>query len=180
MSSSRSVPGTSGSVTFSTLSQSNSRARTRKSTATNRPRTARPRTAATTITSQRIICAVSESRGISPTVGLAFLNLDTCEAVLCQICDTQSYVRTLHKLNVFLPSEILIVSTASDPPTKLFSIIDDELAELGSCITLLDRKYYAEDKGWNYIETLAFVEDVEAMKVALSGHFYAVCSLAAV
>jgi len=72
------------------------------------------------------------------------------------------------------------VSTASDPPTKLFSIIDDELAELGSCITLLDRKYYSEDKGWNYIETLAFVEDVEAMKVALSGNFFAICSLAAV
>jgi len=132
------------------------------------------------LTSQQIICAVSESRGISPIVGLAFVNLDTCEVVLCQISDTQSYVRTLNKLNDFLPSEILIVSTAAEPPSKLFSIIQDSLEDLQSAITLLDRRYYAEAKGWDYIRDLAFTEDVEAMKVALSGNFYAVCSLAAV
>jgi DNA mismatch repair protein MSH4 len=123
---------------------------------------------------------VSESRGLSPSVGLAFVNLDTCEVVLCQINDTQSYVNTIHKLNVFLPSEILIVSTAIDPPSKMYSIILDAVDELGSSMVALDRKYYAEDKGWNFIRDLAFQEDVEAMKVALSGNFYAVCCLAAV
>lgn len=68
---------------------------------TGRPGTARPRTGISTIMgveNQEIICAVSESRGVSPSVGLAFLNLDTGEAVLSQFSDSQTYVRTIHKV----------------------------------------------------------------------------------
>jgi hypothetical protein len=59
-----------------------------KRTPTNsRPFTgrSRPRTAAITIGvgENEIICAISESRGISPTIGLSFVNVSTSEAVLC-------------------------------------------------------------------------------------------------
>lgn len=69
---------------------------------TGRPGTARPRTGMSTlgIENQEIICAVSESRGVSPSVGMAFLNLDTGEAVLSQFSDSQTYVRTVHKVSV--------------------------------------------------------------------------------
>src|SRR5689334_14924989 len=93
-----------------------SRTATRRNT--DRPSTARPRTSASTIArveNQYVVCAIAESRGISPTVGLAFVNLDTAEAVLCQICDSQTFVRTVHKLKVYGPSEILVVSTATSP-----------------------------------------------------------------
>ncbi len=65
-----------------------------------RPSTARPRTGVSTpgVENQEIICAVSESRGISPTVGLAFVNLDTAEAVLSQICDSQTFVNIFESL----------------------------------------------------------------------------------
>ncbi len=132
------------------------------------------------IENQEIICAVSESRGISPTVGLAFVNLDTAEAVLSQICDSQTYVRTIHKLTVFNPTNILIVATASQPKSKLFSIIEDSLDDIGSNMTLLDRRYWAETTGIEYIQQLAFTEDVESIKTAVSGNYYAVCCFAAV
>ncbi|KAJ4370694.1 MutS protein msh4 [Neocucurbitaria cava] len=143
---------------------------------TGRVSTARPRTGASTIArveAQRIICAVAESRGISPTVGLAFVNLDTGEATLCQICDSQTYVRTVHKLKVYGPSEILIVSTAASPKSKLFSIIEENLEDIGSKLTLLDRRYWAEATGYEYIQSLAFKEDVEAIKVSVTGNYYA-------
>lgn len=147
-----------------------------------RPGTARPRTAVSTlgIESQQIICSVSESRGISPTVGLAFVNLDTGEAVLCQICDSQTYVRTIHKLMVFNPSVILIVNTAANPRSKLFSIIEENLEDLNSNIILLDRRYWAETTGLEYIQQLAFAEDVETIKISINGNFFAVCCFAAV
>lgn len=148
-----------------------------------RPGTARPRTSASTIArveAQQVICAVSESRGISPTVGLAFVNLDTGEAVLCQICDSQTYVRTIHKLRVYGPSEILIVATATNPKSKLFAIIEENLEDLGSKITLLDRRYWAETTGLDYIQQLAFAEDVEAIKISIGGNYFAVCCIAAV
>ena len=147
-----------------------------------RPSTARPRTGVSTLgfENQEIICAVSESRGISPIVGIAFVNLETGEAVLSQISDSQTYVKTLHKLLVFNPTTILVVSTAANPKSKLFSILEDSLDDLQSNITLLDRRYWAETTGVEYIQQLAFADDVETIKTAVSGNFYAVCSFAAV
>ncbi|XP_014552268.1 hypothetical protein COCVIDRAFT_41517 [Bipolaris victoriae FI3] len=183
----RSKPQTSQSTSASTSygyagydTTTASRPGTRRNT--GRPSTARPRTGASTIArveNQHVVCAVAESRGISPTVGLAFVNLDTAEAVLCQICDSQTFVRTVHKLRVYGPSEILIVSTAASPKSKLFSIIEENLEDIGSKLTLLDRRYWAESTGYEYIQTLAFKEDVEAIQISVAGNYYAVCCIAA-
>lgn len=168
-------------TTANDYGNTNSRPRTGRRS-TGRPSTARPRTGVSTLgaENQEIICAISESRGISPTVGLAFVNLDTGEAVLSQISDSQTYVRTVHKLMVFNPSTILIVSSAANPRSKLFSIIEDSLDELESSITLLDRRYWAETTGLEYIQQLAFAEDVASLKTAVGGNYYAVCCFAAV
>lgn len=127
-----------------------------------------------------IICAVSEARGVAPSVGLAFINVSTGEAVLSQICDNQSFVKTTHKLTVFEPSRILIVSTACPPNQKssLYATIEEELP--GVPIVALDRRYWSETAGLEFIQALAFKEDVEAIKVAIEGNFYATCSFSAV
>ncbi|MCJ1309975.1 MutS protein msh4 [Agyrium rufum] len=138
----------------------------------------RPKSSASTSHGQQIVCAITESRGISPTVGLAFINLTTAEIVICQIIDNPTYVKTLHKLSVFEPSEILIANTALHPSkSKLYSIIESDLPEL--CILSIDRKYWAEATGIDYIHQLAFKEDIEAIKVAIGGNYYATCCLAA-
>ncbi|KAI5358489.1 Putative DNA mismatch repair protein MutS, core [Septoria linicola] len=150
-------------------------------TEASRPNTARPRTGVSTlgIENQEIICAISEARGFAPTVGLAFINLDTGEAVLSQFSDSQTYVKTVHKLMVFNPSNICIVSTSSHPKSKLFSIIEERLDEIGCNLTLLDRKYWAETVGFEYIQQLGFPEDIESIKTAVTGNWYAVCCFAA-
>ena len=127
-----------------------------------------------------IVCAVSEARGVSPTVGLAFINLTTSEAVLSQICDTQFYVKTIHKIQMYEPSAILMVNTAfpPNPKSNLLAIIEEELP--GSTIESVDRKYWSEHAGLECIQTLAFKEDIEAIHVAIQGNFYATCSFAAV
>nr|POF02998.1 muts protein like 4 [Quercus suber] len=151
------------------------------STTTGRPGTARLRTGLSTlgVENQEIICAVNESRGISPTVGLAFVNLDTNEAVLSQINDSQTYVRTIHKLMVYNPTMILFVSMPANTKSKLYSIIKESLDELESSMTLLDRRYWAENTGLDYVKQLAFTEDVDAIMTAVEGNYYAVCCLAA-
>lgn len=147
-----------------------------------RPSTARPRTGASTIglQSQELVCAVTESRGISPTVGLCFINLDTGEAALSQINDSQTYVRTINKLRVYAPSRILMPSTTADPPSKLFSIIEEDLETINANLIPVDRRYYAETTGLEFIRQLAFAEDVEAIKIAIGGNYFAVCCFAAV
>ncbi|KAL3476769.1 muts domain V-domain-containing protein [Aspergillus californicus] len=138
-------------------------------------RTGRPTTTATSIASQDIVCAISESRGISSTVGLAFVNLSTAEAVLCQICDGQTYAKTVTKISVFEPTEILFMSTARD--SKLLYIIKENIAD--TTINFLDRKYWAEKAGHEYVERLGFAEDVDSIKVTLGGNYFAACCFAA-
>ncbi len=157
----------------------------------NRPGTARPGTArpssgrrsraSSTLggESQQIICAVSESRGVSPTVGMSFANITTGEAVLSQICDNQFYARTLNKLQVFEPTVILIITSCGPPnPSKMYLIIEENI--LGAKIVMVDRKYWVESAGLEFIQQLAFTEDVEALKVAVEGNFFATCCFAAV
>lgn len=151
----------------------------RKSNARSRPKTP----ASTTIASRehQFICAISESRGISPIVGLAFIDVTTTEAVLCQISDNQTFVRTIHKLFVYQPTEILFMSTAAQPKSKLYSTIEANLQVLPQTrLVILDRKYWSETAGNEYIEKLALRQDVEAIKVSIGGNFYATCCIAAV
>jgi DNA mismatch repair protein MSH4 len=131
------------------------------------------------VQNQEVICAVSESRGIAPTVGLAFVNLDTGEAVLSQFSDSPTYVKTSHKLAVFNPSKILVVSTSASPKSKLFSVIEEQAEDVEETLGLLDRRYWSESVGLEYITQLAFTEDLESVKTAINGNYYAVCCFAA-
>ncbi|TLD18073.1 hypothetical protein PspLS_10539 [Pyricularia sp. CBS 133598] len=127
---------------------------------------------------RQIICAVSEGRGVPPIVGLAIIDIDIGSAVMSQICDTQCYVHTIHKIRVHEPKEILMVSSSGPPNRKsiLYSVIE-EISDVP--ITTLDRKYWSEITGLAYIESLAFHEDIDALKVSMNGNFYAICALSA-
>jgi DNA mismatch repair protein MSH4 len=104
--------------------------------------------------------------------------MSTGEAVLSQLCDSQTYVRTVHKMSVFDPSQILVMNTALRPKSKLVAITEESLPRAD--LVGLDRKYWAENAGLEYIQQLAFLEDIEAIKVAVGGSYFAICCLAAV
>ncbi|KAB5551011.1 DNA mismatch repair protein-like protein MutS [Coniochaeta sp. 2T2.1] len=127
-----------------------------------------------------IICAVSEARGVTPSVGIAFVNIDTGEAILSQICDTQFYIKTTHQIAVYDPSRILMVSTTFPPnPVSTLNNIIATAFKGRATLVPLDRRYWSEKTGLEYLQDLAFRDDVEAIKVAIEGNFYATCSLSA-
>jgi DNA mismatch repair protein MSH4 len=145
---------------------------------TARPSTARPRTGISTANSQDIICAISESRGVTPVVGMALLNLNTCEVFLCQINDNPQYVRTIQKLSVFEP-QVVIVSSYGGNPSKLHLTIEETMADVCR-LEPVDRQYFTEVAGHELLQQLAFAEDFEALRASLSTTFFAVCCFAAV
>ncbi|KAJ5790906.1 uncharacterized protein N7518_007917 [Penicillium psychrosexuale] len=136
----------------------------------------RPTTRASSVAAQEIICAVSESRGVSTTVGLAFINLATAESVICQICDSQTYVKTIIKIGVFEPNEILFMNTAKE--SKLRHIIEENLPD--PILTFLDRRWWSEKTGHEYVERLACPQEVGSLKLTLGGNYFAACCFAAV
>lgn len=127
-----------------------------------------------------IVCALNEGRGITPTVGAAFFNVDTGEAILSQISDNRFFVRTLHKLQIMEPSHLLIVSSCCppNPKSRLYSHIEEHMPD--TKIIPFDRRHWSEVEGLDRIQTLAFREDAEAVKVAIEGSFFATCSFSAV
>ena len=100
----------------------------------------------------------------------------TGEVVLSQICDTQFYVNTVHKLQVFDASHVLIVTSACPPHPRsnLYSLIEDHLPN--ATIVPFERKFWSESDGLEIINTLAVRDDAETVKVAIQGNFYATCA----
>lgn len=126
------------------------------------------------------MCAVSEARGVSPSVGIALVNVSLGEVILSQICDNQCYVKTIHKLQMASPSRIVFMSTACPPnnPSTLFSLVQDLVPE--AQVAALDRSAWSETAGLEYIQNLGFQNDIGPIRVAIQGKFYATTSFSAV
>ncbi|KAK9248393.1 DNA mismatch repair protein MutS [Lipomyces tetrasporus] len=141
--------------------------------------TMRPYSAMSNRQAGHVVCAVSEGRGVAATVGLSFVSIDTGECVLCEIVDSQTYIRTIHKLTVYDPVEILVANSTVEPAkSKLCSIIEDNLP--GAKLIPIARKYFNESIGHDYISQLSFPKDVESISVLIASKFFPVCALAAV
>ncbi|KAK9369082.1 muts domain V-domain-containing protein [Lipomyces kononenkoae] len=141
--------------------------------------TTRPYSAMSNRQTAHTVCAITEGRGVAATVGLCFVSVDTGECVLCEIVDSQTYIRTVHKLTVYDPVEILIANSAMQPvKSKLCSIIEDNLP--GAKLIPIARKYFNEAVGHDYISQLSFPKDVESTRVLIASKFFPVCALAAV
>ncbi|KAF5513258.1 MutS protein-like protein 4 [Colletotrichum fructicola] len=127
----------------------------------------------------KIVCALSEARGVTPSVGMASINVATGEVILSQISDSRFFTRTIHELQIMEPHVVLIVSTACppNPKSRLYSHIEENMP--GIKIAPVDRRCWSELEGMHRVNTCAFREDAESIKVALEGSFYATCSFAA-
>lgn len=117
---------------------------------------------------------------MSPSVGAAFFNVSTGEIILSKISDSQFYVKTIHKLDILEPCQILLVSSVCPPNPKsnLYDLIEEHIPDSG--IVPYDRKHWSEADGLESIRTLASREDAETVKVAIQGNYYTTCALAAV
>ncbi|KAG6044861.1 hypothetical protein E4U39_002928 [Claviceps sp. Clav50 group G5] len=164
-------------------SRSNTRGPVSRPSTSASSRKSRPGTLSTILGTnyddQTIICALGEARGVFPLVGVALVNISLGEATLSQICDNQSYVKTIHKLQMANPSRIVFTATTC-PPLKdnvLFTLVNELIPD--ARIELLDRSAWSETDGLEYIHNLAFETDIDPIKVAVLGKYYSVSSFAA-
>lgn len=163
------------------ISRASSRAENRPATSSGRK--SRAPTASSvlgTYDTQDIVCAVSETRGVTPSVGVAFINATLGDVTLSQILDNQSYVRTVHKMHMLSPSSIIFMSSVCPPnsPSTLYSLVRQLLPEIR--IQPFDRSAWSESSGLQYVHRLAFEDDVDPLTVALQGKNHAAACFGAV
>jgi DNA mismatch repair protein MSH4 len=72
------------------------------------------------------------------------------------------------------------MKTAVD--SKLLSIIREtlEVDKYDILMMDIDRQYWSDSAGYEYVQQLAFPDDLEPLKVAIGGNYFAACCFAAV
>ncbi|KAK0551642.1 MutS protein msh4 [Tilletia horrida] len=134
-------------------------------------RSNRPATAASVTTSQPPsgICAVIETRGIGREVGIAVMDSDTGRVTLCQLADTQTYIKTVQHLSLtgvavlLAPGNASTVSGSSPfPGERSHNPASNHNSVLLQCVqeafgvnpTYIHRRHWNEKEGAAYIERL--------------------------
>ncbi|KAI8604094.1 DNA mismatch repair protein Msh4 [Dissophora ornata] len=125
------------------------------------------------------LAAIVEGRGTGAEVGMCFCDLKTSEVILCQMADSQTYVRTLQKLSLFEPSEILMPTSAVDPVnTKLVKIVKESLPS--STITPVARRLFNDSTGLQYIKKYTIKEGSASLLLGIPTKYFCLAATAAV
>ncbi|XP_057884637.1 mutS protein homolog 4 isoform X7 [Melospiza georgiana] len=106
-----------------------------------------------------VIVAVVEGRGLARgEVGMASIDLKNPEMILSQFADNTTYAKVITKLKILTPLEIIMSNTACDAgnTTNLFGLITEHFKNV--TFTTVQRKYFNETKGLEYIEQLCASE----------------------
>ncbi|XP_063284105.1 mutS protein homolog 4 [Pelobates fuscus] len=146
------------------------------------PRTGYPVTSSSSVSAQpssSIIVAVVEGRGLARgEIGMASLDLKNPEVVLSQFADNAIYVKVITKLQMLSPLEILMSNTACDngSSTKLFRLITENFKDVS--FTTVQRKYFNETKGLEYIEKLCAPE-FSTVIMEVQSKYYCLAAVAA-
>ncbi|GIX70034.1 mutS protein homolog 4 [Caerostris darwini] len=125
------------------------------------------------------IIAIVEGRGIARgEIGMACIDIKNPVLLLSQFADTQAYLRLAVQLNVLKPLEIVMPNTSVEHgfKTKLICRIRELFPEI-STVTV-QRKYFNETKGLQYIQELC-ASEYKTVEIEVSPKYYCLAACAA-
>ncbi|KAG1103377.1 hypothetical protein G6F42_017230 [Rhizopus arrhizus] len=170
------------------VNQENMLRRPQSSYNSNRPGTAatstrRPTTAGTSVRPPKRIMAIAEGRGVAAEVGICIFDINSCEIELSQVADSQSFSRTLQSVNLNEPQKILMPLNASrrslnegSSESKLSALLQQNYPHIP--IVRLQRKYFNDEKGKQYIVDFCIQEDVAGLLFGVSTKYFCLAALA--
>ncbi|XP_032231017.2 mutS protein homolog 4 [Nematostella vectensis] len=125
------------------------------------------------------IVAIVEGRGLARgEIGMASIDLKRPQLILSQFSDSQTYVKVLTKLQILEPLEIIMPNTACENgnTTKLFKFLGDQFVH--SNLATVQRKYFNETKGLEYIKQLC-VPEYNTVEMEVASKYYCLATAAA-
>ncbi|KAI4591362.1 hypothetical protein MJG53_020371 [Ovis ammon polii x Ovis aries] len=129
--------------------------------------------------SPSVIVAVVEGRGLARgEIGMASIDLKSPQIVLSQFADNTTYAKVITKLKILSPLEIIMSNTACvvGNSTKLFTLITENFKNVN--FTTIQRKYFNETKGLEYIEQLCTAEFTTVL-MEVQSKYYCLAAVAA-
>ncbi|XP_031824721.1 mutS protein homolog 4 [Sarcophilus harrisii] len=125
------------------------------------------------------IVALVEGRGLARgEIGIASIEERSPQLVLSQFSDSTTYTKVITKLKILAPLEIIMSNTACvvGNPTKLFTLITENFKNV--TFTTIQRKYFNETKGLEYIEQLCAAE-LSTVLMEVQSKYYSLAAVAA-
>ncbi|XP_059780565.1 mutS protein homolog 4 isoform X1 [Balaenoptera ricei] len=129
--------------------------------------------------SPSVIVAVVEGRGLARgEIGMASIDLKSPQIILSQFADNTTYAKVITKLKILSPLEIIMSNTACvvGNSTKLFTLITENFKNVN--FTTVQRKYFNETKGLEYIEQLCITE-FNTVLMEVQSKYYCLAAVAA-
>ncbi|XP_020824184.1 mutS protein homolog 4 isoform X6 [Phascolarctos cinereus] len=126
-----------------------------------------------------VIVAVVEGRGLARgEIGIASIDSKRPQIVLSQFPDNTTYTKVITKLKILAPLEIIMSNTACvvGNSTKLFTLITENFQNV--TFTTIQRKYFNETKGLEYIEQLCAAE-FSTVLMEVQSKYYCLAAVAA-
>ncbi|XP_065344364.1 mutS protein homolog 4-like [Cloeon dipterum] len=149
----------------------------RNTTPSRSPRT--PNTATNGGNETKCIVALTEGRGkCRGEVGIAAIDVYRPHLVVSQISDCQTYQKTMTKISILSPVEILLPNTFCDgsTSTKLFNCVKDQYPTI--TITTVQRRHFNDVLGMELIKKLC-VPELSSVEILVQNRFYALSAAAA-
>ncbi|GBM16038.1 MutS 4 [Araneus ventricosus] len=125
------------------------------------------------------IVAIVEGRGIARgEIGMACIDIKNPVLLLSQFADTQAYLRLAVQLNVLKPLEVVMPNTSLEygSKTKLICRIKELFPEMTT--VTVQRKYFNETKGLQYIQELC-ASEYKTVEIEVSPKYYCLAACAA-
>ncbi|KAM4872669.1 mutS protein homolog 4 isoform 2-T2 [Thomomys bottae] len=129
--------------------------------------------------SASVIVTVVEGRGLARgEIGMASIDLKSPQIILSQFADNTTYAKVITKLKILSPLEIIMSNTACvvGNSTKLFTLITENFKNVN--FTTIQRKYFNETKGLEYIEQLCIAE-FSTVIMEVQSKYYCLAAVAA-
>ncbi|XP_069934341.1 mutS protein homolog 4 [Oryctolagus cuniculus] len=126
-----------------------------------------------------VIVAVVEGRGLARgEIGMASIDLKSPQIILSQFADNTTYAKVITKLKILSPLEIIMSNTACvvGNSTKLFTLITENFKNVN--FTTVQRKYFNETKGLEYIEQFCTAE-FSTVLMEVQSKYYCLAAVAA-
>lgn len=125
----------------------------------------------------RVICVICESTSIPPVVGICFVDIFSTDMTITQLIDSPTYVRTIHKISVFGPTEIIVSNASKNiQGTPLVGILEGNISETTKLISISQKHFVPVDHSKVFMRSLRETEKISLINQLKSQH-YALCAI---
>ncbi|GME66555.1 unnamed protein product [[Candida] boidinii] len=125
----------------------------------------------------RVICVISESTSIPPVVGICFVDISSTDMTITQLIDSPTYVRTIHKISVFGPTEIIVSNASKNfQGTHLVEILEENITESTKLISISQKHFVPVNHFKVFIRSLKETDKSSLINQLKSQH-YALCAI---